>query len=371
MVFIWTVIYIFYKQLTRGGNMKYLYTVVDRHRNGNKSIYSVKDLKTGDIVYEPIDWIRKQYPKGVFSNISISADGRISIVKDKYTFLDKLTAKVKIIEFLDDAKLDGMQYMSKGEYALKEIEILKPNTLLKLVVSNCLTIDEDTIDFIRNTPKGKLIEDEEVVGLCVDWRDSHGYGEIREKIFYPENMNEDITIRFEVKIDTLKEILKRKQISLTSKEFKRLESAIIYSLLYYCHEWVCGKAMRVMEDDFSETISYFKFDSKVANGEYRSGIGLKDSDVKVIKRYSRFNEELPDFFGYIDRYLNAYDDKKTEDAIIFYNDRVIKEDNKLKYEIYAHSGYFYFDYESELRDDYDDYDDPRDYEYYRDMQYDY
>ena len=355
--------------------MKYLYTVLDRQKQGNTSVYLVKNLKTNEQRIMPISWVRKEYPKGVFSNISISEDGRVSIVKDKIDILDKLMKKVKIVEFLDDAKLDGLKYTANGRYATKEIEILKPTLFLETVILNCVRIDEDTVYFIRNTPKGELVEDEEVVGLRVDWSDSHGYGEVREKIVYPENMNEETCIRFEVRMNDLKDFLKKKQISLTSKELKRLESAIIYSLLYYCHEWVCNKVKREAEDEDFDIICCFEKSAKLDDGEYRSGIYLEESDEKVLKRYSKFKENLPDCFRYIAHYLDVYDKKKTDDVIIFYNDRVMKDDydnDKLKYEIYACSGYFYIDLYSYFGEPDDrDYEDYRDYHYYKDMQDDY
>ena len=81
--------------------MKYLYTVLDRKKQGNSSVYLVRNLKTKEEKIVPIDWIRKQYSKGVISNISISDLGKINIVKDKAIKSDNplcsLFKKVKII----------------------------------------------------------------------------------------------------------------------------------------------------------------------------------------------------------------------------------------------------------------------------------
>lgn len=354
--------------------MKYLYTVLDRKKQGNTSFYLVKNLKTNKEKVLPISWIRKQYPKGVFSNISISEDGKVSIVKDKadLDIFGKLLKKVKIVEFLEDAKLDGLSFEQKGRYAIKEIEVLKTQ-FFESAILNCVQLDEDSVYFLKHTKKGEIGVEHEVVGYHVDWRFEDGLGEDTVEVHYPESMNEDTSIFFEVDKAKLKQFLLNKNINLGVKELKKLEKAILYSLLYYCHEWSCAMVMREVGDDFDSSISVFIKGKKLDEYEYLSG-GLEKSDVKILYRCSRYRENLSDYFSYFTNILDKYDDLKTEGALVFYNDRVVKEDNKLKYEVYAHSGWYYDEGFSSRYDDddreYDPFDDPRDYDYYRDMQYD-
>mgnify|MGYP003317294252 CR=1 FL=1 len=106
--------------------MKYLYTVLDRKKEGNTSYYLVKNLKTNEEKVMPISWVRQMYPKGVFSNINISDTGKVTIVKDKVDLdiLNKLLKKVWIKEFISDARKDDSFFIIKNGYALKEIEVL-------------------------------------------------------------------------------------------------------------------------------------------------------------------------------------------------------------------------------------------------------
>ena len=324
--------------------MKYLYTVLDRKKVGNSSVYLVRNLKTKEEKVMPIDWIRKQYPKGVFSNISISETGKINIVKDKteVDILSKMLKTVSILEFYEDAKLDGLPFKAKDGYAIKEIEVLKEK-FITLDLMKCVKLTEESFEFLNETEKGEILTENVLVERYADYSKSDYVGERYAEEPYPEAMNEDTSIFYEVDVKELKLFLSKKRLNLNTKELQRLIKAIIYSLLYYYHDDIEGQLYNLE-----------KIISKFENMKYEYSFGGVDKeDEKVFLRNRDIINLSDDLSDIICLSFLEYVELVSEYVEVLYLGRVVKKKNNYYFEIYAHSGYF--DMEGCVSSMYDDY----------------
>lgn len=321
--------------------MKYLYTVLDRKKQGNSSVYLVRNLRTKEEKVVPIDWIRKQYPKGVISNISISDVGKINIVKDKAIKSDNhlcsLFKKVKIIEFIEDAQLDGLSFVNRDGYAIKEIEVLKEK-FITYDLMQCVKLTDESESFINNTKRGRVLLERKLVGLYPDYRKSDYVGEEHANCPYPETMNEDTSILFKVDIKELRLFLNKKGLVFTQEGVNRIVKAIIYSVLYYYHRYITSTI---------SNLEQYISDFEIMEYDYKFGDLIED-DEQVILRNSDLISLSPELANIICVPFKKYAKLVTKHSEVLYMSRVRFENKQYYFEIYAHSGYF--DEESSIAD---------------------
>ena len=331
--------------------MKYLYTVLDRKKQGNSSVYLVKNLKTNEEKVLPIDWIRKEHPKGRISNISISESGKITIIKDKNieSSIENLFKTVVIKQTLEDAYLDGLPFESKKDFEEKRIEILKDKFITSDLLK-CLKIVPSSLKKLNNSKVGEIYFEKEVVGYYPDYSQSDYLGEEMGYVPYTTNMNEDTSLLFYVDETVLKGFVAKKNLMLNSAEIKRLSNAIIYSALYHLDRRL---------NDESDLIGYernFRESNNDTFGNICDDFILEPLDVTPIFKV---------FYSVIKPYYEKYIGLVSDYVYTLYHSRVVKEKGRLMLEIYSYCGYLDFDqcmsYESYRFGpddcDYDPYDD--------------